>query len=160
MSIKITSQAINLNGLVDKILASKNKLTIGFLDAKQAQIAAKMEYGGDYPVTDEYKARGEAKGFKMPKFIGIPARPFMQNTVTNKKSEWAKVAILTTKNNGGDIEQSLNLVGRRARNDILATIEEGEFIPNSQRTIEIKDKESPLIDTGEMSRSVAWEVTK
>ncbi len=160
MSIKINSQAINLNALVDKIKASKKTLNVGFLSSKEANIAAKNEYGGTYATDDAYKARGAAKGIDVPDVIDIPPRPFMQTTVDNKKSEWAKVAIETTRNNGGDVENALKIVGRRAHDDIQATIEEGDFIPNSARTVEIKDKESPLIDTGEMLKSVAWEVTK
>ncbi len=160
MSIKITSQAINLNTLVDKIKSSKKTLSIGFLSSKEAQIAAKNEYGGTYATDDEYKARGAAKGIDVPDTIDIPPRPFMQNTVTKQKAKWAKTAIHVTKDNGGDIEKALVVVGAQAVADIRETIEEGDFTPNSERTVEIKNGADPLIDTGEMSKSIAWEVTK
>lgn len=160
MSVKIKSQAINLNGLIDKITSSKSNLNIGFLNSKEAQIAAKNEYGGVYPTDDEYKARGAAKGIDVPDNINIPPRPFMQNTVTKQKGKWAKTAIHMTKNNGGNIEKALTVVGAQAVADIRETIEEGDFIPNSGRTIAIKDGDNPLIDTGEMSKSIAWEITK
>ncbi len=160
MSVKITSQAINLNTLIDKIKTSKKTLSVGFLNGREAAIAAKNEYGGTYATDDEYKARGAAKGIDVPDVIDIPPRPFMQNTVTKKKGYWAKVVIETVRGNGGDIEDALDLAGRNARDDILETIEEGDFVPNSGRTVAIKEKDSPLIDTGEMSRNIAWEVTK
>lgn len=160
MSIKIKSQAINLNALIDKIKSSKKTLNIGFLNSKEAEIAAKNEYGGTFPTDDEYKARGAAKGIDVPDEITIPPRPFMQNTVTKQKAKWAKVAVQATRNNGGDIENSLKHVGTQAVLDIRGTIEDGDFTPNSERTKEIKNSDNPLIDTGEMSKSIAWEVNK
>lgn len=160
MSIKINSHAINLNALVDRIKSSKKTLSVGFLSSKEANIAAKNEYGGTFATDDEYKARGAAKGIDVPDKIDIPPRPFMQNSVTKQKGKWAKTAIETTKNNGGDVEKALIVTGAQAQTDIRETIEEGNFIPNSSRTIEIKDGDNPLIDTGEMSKSISWEVTK
>lgn len=160
MSVKIKSQAINLNALIEKITSSKKTLNIGFLNGKEAEIAAKNEYGGTFPTDDEYKARGAAKGVDVPDEITIPPRPFMQNTVTKQKAKWAKTAIQITKDNGGDIDKALTIVGRRAQEDIVATIEEGYFTPNSERTKKIKNKDAPLIDTGEMLKSIDWEVTK
>lgn len=160
MSVKIKSQAINLNTLIEKITSSKKTLNIGFLNGKEAEIAAKNEYGGTFPTDDEYKARGAAKGVDVPDEITIPPRPFMQNTVTKQKAKWAKVVTKIARENGGDIENALKHVGAQAVLDIRETIEEGDFVPNSGRTIAIKDSDNPLIDTGKMSKSIAWEVNK
>jgi hypothetical protein len=162
MSVKIKSQAINLNALIDKITSSKKTLNIGFLSSKEAIIAAKNEYGGTYPIDEVYRKRAAAKGiiFDEDAELTIPPRPFMQNTVTKQKGKWAKTAIEMTKSNGGDIDKALTIVGAQAQSDIGETIEEGNFAPNSPITVLIKDGDNPLIDTGEMSKSIAWEVTK
>ncbi len=159
MSVRVQSQTVNLNALIDKISSSKKTLNVGFLNSKEANIAAKNEYGGRFAADDEYKRRGEEKGISVPDEINVPPRPFMQNTVTKQKAKWAKTAIQVTKTTG-DVEKALSIVGAQAQTDIRETIEGGDFIPNSARTVEIKNSNHPLIDTGEMSKSIGWEVTK
>ena len=158
MSVKISSKVLGLNNFIEKIQSSKKTLNVGFLNKKNAIIAAKNEYGGTFKTDDAYKKRGAEKGISVPDEITIPARPFMQNTATKQKNKWIKLLIDTNKQNGLDIEKSLNLLGLKAKSDIQETIEVGDFAPNSARTIAIKGKDTPLIDTGEILKSISHEV--
>jgi hypothetical protein len=158
MSVKVFSKVLGLNNFIEKIQSSKKTLNVGFLNSKNAIIAAKNEYGGTFATDNVYKKRGAEKGITVPDKITIPPRPFMQNTATKQKGKWAKLLVETSKQNGLDIENSLNIVGLQAKADIRETIEEGDFTPNSDKTIAIKGKDTPLIDTGEMANSIDSEV--
>ena len=158
MTVKVSSKVLGLNNFISKIQSSKKTLNIGFLDSKNAIIAAKNEYGGLFETSQEYKERSSKNGVSVPNKINIPSRPFMQNTATKQKSKWSKLLVETLKNNSVNVENALNILGDQAKSDIQETIEEGDFTPNSLRTVAIKGKDTPLIDTGEMLKSVDYEV--
>ena len=157
MTITIKSSG-GLSKLIESIKQSKKQLNVGFLNEKNAIIATKNEYGGTFATDKAYKERGEAKGITVPDQITIPARPFMQMTFNNNQTKWAKILSTTLKNNNLNVDLALNYVGDFAKADIRDTIEHGNFVENSARTIAIKGNDHPLIDSGEMMNSIDYEV--
>lgn len=136
---------------------SKETLNVGFLTPDIAKIAIKNEFGGVFPIDDEYRARAKAKGINLGIFIEIPPRPFMQQTINNNSDKWGKV-IAKLLSQDLSLNKTLNGLGQVITNNITETIEEGDFTANSARTIKIKGTATPLVDTGNMAKSVNWEV--
>lgn len=95
--------------------------------------------------------------------VKIPARPFMQPTVRQKKDEWVKIVskylpqVVLGKKTAFDV---LDLVGRVAAADIKTTISSIYSPPNAPATIKRKGSSKPLIDTGLMLASVQNAVNK
>lgn len=147
----------SLNKLKDKL--KTYTLEVGFLTPESAEVASQNEFGGKYPVTQEYRARAEAKGIKLGNTITIPARPFMQRTFIRERDNWAnKLKALYKKNH--NVEESLRIMGNVVKTDIQKTISDANnlFRENSERTIKIKEKNSVLRDSGDMFNSVNFDV--
>jgi hypothetical protein len=95
--------------------------------------------------------------------VKIPARPFMQPTVRQKKDEWVKIVaeylpqVALGKTTAFYV---LDLVGRVAAADIKVTISNVYSPPNSPATIKRKGSSKPLIDTGLMLATVQNAVNK
>lgn len=136
-----------------KILASVSAqglaLRIGILEGSTGQDGEPI---APYAFKNEY-------GFE-----NIPARPFMRHTVRDKEKGWQagfvkSMAGKTTQS--GAAERSLRLLGEAAVSDIQGTIRKGMAPPNSAATIARKGPgKPPLIDTGDMIKSLSYEVEK
>jgi RNase H-fold protein (predicted Holliday junction resolvase) len=142
--------------LQDKL--NKTTLEVGFLDSKQATIAAKNEYGGVYKVDEEYKERAKNKGVNIGDTITIPPRPFMHMTFDNNNNKWIDSFKKLLVKNEYDVNKSLKTLGVIMQTDIQNTIRDGNFVENSARTVAIKGFNKPLIDSGDMLQSVTYEV--
>jgi hypothetical protein len=89
---------------------------------------------------------------------GIPARPFLRNTLYQNAPKWsAFIAPLILQamlsGNGGAIMSKL---GQKMVDDIHRTIDAGNFAPLAPATIAKKGHAKPLIDSGDMYGSVEW----
>ena len=95
--------------------------------------------------------------------VGIPARPFMQPTVNEKKDTWVTIIekqlpkVALGKMSAFDV---LDLVGISAAADIQTKISSIYTPPNAPATIRAKGSAKPLIDTGLMLASVQNAVNK
>lgn len=95
--------------------------------------------------------------------VNIPARPFIQPTVREKKDTWVKILekqipkVALGKMSAFD---ALDLVGITAAADIQTKISSIYSPPNSPATIKAKGSAKPLIDTGLMLASVQNGVSK
>lgn len=87
----------------------------------------------------------------------IPSRPFFRNAIAENKKLWKKNLINIYKKEG---EKSFYLIGIKIVSDIRKSILQLEIPPNAPSTIRRKGHDSPLIDTGQMLRSVDHEVKK
>lgn len=93
----------------------------------------------------------------------IPSRPFMTQAYEKYKRRLensiddnyrlVQNRVLTTNN-------YLKTIGEIHTTQIKNTITNGNFIPNAPSTIAKKGSSKPLIDTGEMRRSVTYKVIK
>lgn len=95
--------------------------------------------------------------------VGIPPRPFIQPTVTEKKDTWTTIIekqipkVVLGKMSAFDV---LDLVGMSAAADIQTKISSIYSPPNAPATIRAKGSAKPLIDTGLMLASVQNAVNK
>jgi hypothetical protein len=96
---------------------------------------------------------------------GISPRPFMRNTLAEKKGEWLRIIRSRASADPDDIRGAFELAGEVASKDVMKTIEDGQFEPLAESTVEKKRKrgkqnpEHTLIDTGAMQEAITYEVT-
>lgn len=134
---------IKKTGSIDKALKNiKNanaKLRVGFFEGSRSlDKAVQNEYGNP------------AKR--------IPPRPFMQQTVDAYENEWADMLGDLLVKHDYDANKALNAMGAIIRGEIVDTIFNGDFAPNSPTTVAKKGFNKPLVDTGQMHRDVTWGV--
>ena len=55
-------------------------------------------------------------------------------------------------------EQALGQLGEMTKGDVQTEIRSGDFAPLKPATIKRKGSSRPLIDTGQMVQSIAWEL--
>ena len=102
----------------------------------------------------------------------IPARPFMRNTITREREKWAR-GVEALIERGLTPEEALRAVGSRMSDAIKKTIQESlDIVANAPSTIRKKTRQAtggeegatdtppPLIDKGNLLRSINWEVEK
>ena len=102
----------------------------------------------------------------------IPARPFMRNTLTRESENWER-GLGVYLGRGMTPEEALRAVGARMAEDIRKTIDESiDIEENAPSTIKKKtrkltggekgatDTPRPLVDKGNLRRSIQWEIEK
>ena len=98
----------------------------------------------------------------------IPERPFMQNAMRDNRASYREamkkgaVTIIRAAARGDDpaaiCRTTLRKLGIKAKGDIQAEIGALQTPPNAPSTIRQKGSANPLIDTGEMRRSVSYKI--
>jgi hypothetical protein len=150
MALQITLK--NLNAKINKLPKNNIILKVGFLDNEMAKIAKMNEYGGIYPVSNEYKLRAKKANINLGDTINIIPRPFMQTTINENKNKWRKMLdFLLIRNQPFN---SLYKLSKIIENDIKNTIKNNDFERNPQHIAQIKGNNKPLIDTGKMYNSI------
>lgn len=94
---------------------------------------------------------------------GIPARPFLKNSIESYQDEIKQDMETCVKMvlNGADAHTALNGLGAAHVARVQRSIVEGEYEPNAPATIrKKKGRATPLIDTGQMRQSVHYVVKK
>lgn len=92
----------------------------------------------------------------------IPARPFMRIAADRNENVWnyyAEQCITEALQNGTDINQTFSILGEQIKRDVLLVFGSGEITPNKPATIRRKGSSVPLIDHGDLRRSIDYEVT-
>lgn len=90
---------------------------------------------------------------------GIPPRPFFRNTVAAKYQEWPSAIANLLKVHNYDTKKVLALTGEAIKGQIQQGIRDTNTPPLKPATIRRKGFSKPLIDTGVLINSVAYEVT-
>lgn len=92
---------------------------------------------------------------------GIPARPFLRNTMYENEARFAAILTPYIQNvmEGGTADEALSSLGQFMVMSIQRTIASGGFTPNAPSTIKKKGSSKPLIDTGSMYGSITFNVT-
>lgn len=87
---------------------------------------------------------------------GIPARPFLRNTLYEYEDRWSLFVapLITGLLEGGSPSAIAPKLGEMMANNIKMTIASGDFAPLAAATIKAKGHAKPLIDTGDMYGSV------
>lgn len=90
--------------------------------------------------------------------LNIPPRPFFRTTIDEKSSAWGGRLAKAATHYDYDGGQVLELMGQTMAEDIQQSINGWTDPGNAQSTIDKKGFDKPLIDTGDMLRSVDYEV--
>nr|DAQ61395.1 MAG TPA: virion morphogenesis protein [Caudoviricetes sp.] len=90
----------------------------------------------------------------------IPPRPFFRNTVAAHKDEWPHQAAAILQANGGDMRQTLALLGEGVKGQIVETIQNFKQPANAPATVRKKGFDKPLIDRGTLWRSIGSEIAE
>lgn len=139
------------DGLRRRIEHGKHQVNIGFpggqhheeSDLNVAQIAAIHEFGAPS--------------------AGIPERPFLRTAIDKNRAAYVALnrqSIVAMLKGGMTMEQALGRLGEQAKADVQKEITAGTFAPLKPATIARKGSSKPLIDSGQMRQSVAWEIEK
>lgn len=91
----------------------------------------------------------------------VPPRPFMWRTVDGNAKKWAKmVQNELPQMKKMDLKTMVKRIASVAVRDMQRTIDELQYPPNAQSTINAKGFNNPLIDSGQMRDSVTWRLAK
>ena len=88
----------------------------------------------------------------------IPPRPFMQLTIANNKDAWSS-ALESLLKSKMPTDRALEAVAILARDAVKATISSGNgLLPNSPATVKIKGRNQPLVDFGDLLKSISYQM--
>lgn len=92
---------------------------------------------------------------------GIPERPFLRVAVQRNRQKYVRlnrINLVKMLRGQATVEQALGQLGEMAKGDVQTEIRSGNFAPLKPATIKRKGSSRPLIDTGQMVQSIAWEL--
>lgn len=89
--------------------------------------------------------------------VFIPPRPFMRNAIEANSKNWSQQFKEAIKNTGS-IDQALEILGEKVKEDIQDSIRNFSDPPNAKSTIKKKGFDAPLRDTGTLLNHVSYEV--
>ncbi len=130
---------------IAKKISTPMVLQVGFLaeatypDGKSvAMIAAIQEYGAPSR--------------------GILPRPFFRNMIAAKSDEWPGAIANLLIETDYDVVRTLQLTGEAIQGQLQQSIIDTNAPPLKEATVKRKGFNKPLIDTGNMINSAAWQV--
>ena len=88
----------------------------------------------------------------------IPSRPFFRNAIAKNSPDWSKDFVAIVKGQHYDVPKSLDAIGEMIVGQVQRSIDETNEPPLSPVTIRKKGFSKPLIETGDMKRSVTHKV--
>lgn len=92
---------------------------------------------------------------------GIPERPFLRVAVQRNRQKYVRlnrINLVKMLRGQATAEQALGQLGEMAKGDVQTEIRSGVFTPLKEATKKRKGSSRPLIDTGQMVQSIAWEL--
>lgn len=92
---------------------------------------------------------------------GIPERPFLRAAVQRNRQKYVRlnrINLVKMLRGQATVEQALGQLGEMAKGDVQTEIRSGDFALLKPATIKRKGSSRPLIDTGQMVQSIAWEL--
>ena len=161
MKVGLNKSAAQIMQAVDGQIAALGKgasVKVGFLREDMANIAFFNEYGTLSRVTlGSYKATSWGKANVTGPFH-IPPRPFFRTMVESKSPTWGKLIAAALKMTGNDTETAMEIVGIKVSEQLQESIVKFKDPANAPSTIAQKGFDDPLINTGDMLRSVEYQV--
>jgi hypothetical protein len=140
-------------------LSQPGKVRVGFLEGATypdgqtvAEVAAYNEYGRMVRGNVEESATG-----KGDLYYQLP-RPFFRNMIDAKSGEWPEAVRLNLKATKYNVPLTLGRVGEGIKGQLQQSIRDLVSPPLAESTIQKKGFDKPLIDTGHMINSAAWQV--
>lgn len=147
------------DSMMRKVLGGHPVVVTG-LPAKVASDPKQTRSGKASPLTLVQVAARHELGLDLPR---VPQRSFIRDTFDENKNRYMSLAAKdAVRAMLGEIRDSdlLERVGLRMKADIQRRIARGIPPPNAPRTIARKGSSKPLIDTGQLRRSITFEVRR
>ena len=92
----------------------------------------------------------------------IPPRPVLEPAINNSKDQIAELMkdAVNISLDGGNVTPSLNEVGMQGQNIVQKwfTNPNNKWAQNAESTIKAKGSDKPLIDTGELRKSITYAI--
>ncbi len=145
-TIEITSSG-GLEKFIQKLKRKNTYLVAGFFEPEQATIATTLEYGTAF----------SAPSNKGATEVIIPPRPFMQRTIDEHQAEWVEKTAKLAKKFHFNMQKVFEAMGEVVTNDLRKVMQSGDFTPNAPATLKQKQGTIPLIDTGDLRDSIAYD---
>lgn len=93
--------------------------------------------------------------------IRIPERPFLRVAIEKNKQAYIRlnrINLARIVRGDTDVPAALSQLGEMAKSHVQTEIRSGNFTPLAPATIKRKGSSRPLIDTGQLVQSIAWEL--
>lgn len=146
--VKALSGGGGLKDILGKIARASRpgpELRVGFLE------------GSTYPDGTSVPVVAAINEFGAPG-AGIPPRPFFRGAVAEHADGWGDDIGPALKAADYDTTKALAVMGEVIKGDIQQSIRQFSDPPNALATIKAKGAAQPLVDSGHMLASVAYEV--
>ena len=140
-----------LKAALDKIAAKLDKggtLKVGFLAGATAPDGQSIPLRAALNEFGHQNANGTV----------VPPRPFFRNMVAEKANEWPDAIAGLLKSTNYDVDKTLHLTGEGIKGQLTQSILDLWEPPLSPVTIARKHSDKPLIEHGDLIRTVASEV--
>lgn len=86
-----------------------------------------------------------------------PVRAFFRTTVSDQKKNWV-ISVQNLMKMHDDPKKVMGLIGEHMRGQIVQSINTWTDPPNAPYTVRMKGFQKPLVDTGQLMRSISFEV--
>lgn len=86
-----------------------------------------------------------------------PVRAFFRTTVSDQKKNWV-LSVQNLMKMHDDPKKVMGLIGEHMRGQIVQSINTWTDPPNAPYTVRMKGFQKPLVDTGQLMRSISFEV--
>lgn len=127
--------------------------------AKNVTKAAKVDIGflenSTYPDGTSVPMVAAIQEFGAPS-RGIPPRPFFRNMIAAKSGEWPEAIANLLRANEYDVAATLGQAGEAVTGQLRQSIIDTNSPPLSQKTVDRKGFDKPLVDTGHMLNSINY----
>jgi hypothetical protein len=134
------------------------------VEAHQTTIFRKIDKSGDFMKSGRFVKQNLsnfATTHDVPAHtVTIPARPYFRHMIEAKSSGWGAAMAKNLKATDNDGAAALEKMGEVIQGQLKQSIRDFVDPPLAPSTIKAKGFPKPLIDTGHMRDSVAFEVTK
>lgn len=128
------------------------------------ELRAGVLEGAVYPTNDD-GSRGEnvanvayKQEYGSPS-ENIPSRPFFRYAISMNKQKWSGILSNGFQHYDGDLELAMRATGKEIIDDLRESVRAWSSPPNSKETVDRKGFNNPLIDTGQLMNSFAYEVS-
>ena len=86
-----------------------------------------------------------------------PVRAFFRTTVSDQKKNWV-LSVQNLMKMHDDPKKVMGLIGEHMRGQIVQSINTWTDPPNAPYTVRMKGFQKPLVDSGQLMRSISFEV--
>ena len=139
----------------DKIDAYLRDLAAKVANGKAVKVG--FLAGATYPDGKSVAMVAAIQNFGAPS-RGIPPRPFFSRVIEEKSNGWGAALALNMQLTDNNASVALGRVGEGIKGQLQQSIVETNSPPLAPSTVRRKGFDKPLVDTGHMLNSVAYEV--